>query len=55
MALVRETMPQDNPGGLSDEDYADVLAYMLEANDFPPCDCELTVDSVEDIVIEAEP
>ena len=31
-ALVRSTMPLDNPGGLKDGDYLDVVAYLLQAN-----------------------
>lgn len=31
-ALVRSTMPLDNPGGLNDGDYLDVVAYLLQAN-----------------------
>ena len=54
MALVQETMPQDNPGGLSEQDYADVIAYVLQVNEFPAGDDELTVESVEDIVIEGQ-
>ncbi len=31
-ALVRQTMPVDNPGGLKDQQYLDVTAYILKAN-----------------------
>jgi mono/diheme cytochrome c family protein len=31
-ALVRGTMPLDNPGGLKDGEYLDVVAYLLQAN-----------------------
>lgn len=31
-ALVRGTMPLDNPGGLKDGEYLDVVAYLLRAN-----------------------
>ncbi|HEY5062018.1 MAG TPA: cytochrome c [Gemmatimonadaceae bacterium] len=31
-ALVRATMPLDNPGGLKDQQYLDVIAYLLQAN-----------------------
>src|SRR4051794_26816803 len=31
-ALVRGTMPLDNPGGLKDGEYLDVIAYLLQAN-----------------------
>lgn len=31
-ALVRGTMPLDNPGGLKEQEYVDVVAYLLQAN-----------------------
>ena len=31
-ALVRGTMPLDNPAGLKDGEYLDVIAYLLQAN-----------------------
>jgi quinoprotein glucose dehydrogenase len=31
---TRRTMPTDNPGGLSDRQYADIVAYVLSANRF---------------------
>ena len=31
-ALVRGTMPLDNPGGLKDGEYLDIIAYLLQAN-----------------------
>jgi mono/diheme cytochrome c family protein len=31
-ALVRGTMPLDNPGGLKEQEYVDVVAYLLKAN-----------------------
>lgn len=31
-ALVRSTMPLDNPGGLKDGEYLDVVSYLLQAN-----------------------
>ena len=30
--IVRGTMPLDNPGGLTDEEYIDVVAYMMDLN-----------------------
>lgn len=52
MALVQQTMPQDNPGGLSEEAYADVLAYLLKVNDYPSGEADLAAESLEAIVIE---
>lgn len=33
--LVRTTMPDSNPGGLTREEYAGALAYILKANGLP--------------------
>lgn len=33
--LVRLTMPFDDPGGLTDRQYADVVAYILRLNGYP--------------------
>lgn len=35
------TMPEDNPGSLKQEEYADILAYFLSLNAFPAGDAEL--------------
>jgi mono/diheme cytochrome c family protein len=35
-ALVRATMPLDKPGSLTDQQYLDVVAYMLKANHHVP-------------------
>jgi mono/diheme cytochrome c family protein len=53
MILMVDTMPEEDPGGLSEQDYTDVLAYLLRKNDYPPGD-ELTADALEEIVIEFE-
>jgi cytochrome c5 len=34
-SLVRATMPVDNPGGLKEQEYVDVVAYLLKANHSP--------------------
>jgi mono/diheme cytochrome c family protein len=31
-SLIRSTMPVDNPGGMKDGEYLDVVAYLLQAN-----------------------
>jgi mono/diheme cytochrome c family protein len=38
---IREGMPPDNPGMLSRQEIADILAQVLNANGFPPGDKEL--------------
>lgn len=42
---VRSTMPDDNPGGLSEQVYLDVIAYILGMNGHPTGPGELTADS----------
>ena len=37
-------MPQDGPGRLSDNEYTDVVAYMLDASAYPAGDAELPAD-----------
>jgi len=42
---IRMTMPQDAPGSLTADQYADVLAYILNKNKFPAGQKELKADS----------
>jgi S-disulfanyl-L-cysteine oxidoreductase SoxD len=44
-ALVRGTMPLDNPGGLKEQEYIDVVAYLLQANKAPPGPDSLRADT----------
>jgi mono/diheme cytochrome c family protein len=41
---IRETMPQDKPNTLSPEETADLVAYVLRANQLPPGDTALPTD-----------
>lgn len=50
MLLMMDTMPAGNPGGLTEEQYTDVIAYLLQQNGYPPGD-ELTSDMLEDVII----
>jgi mono/diheme cytochrome c family protein len=43
-AYVKATMPPDNPGGLNDTTYADILAFILQGNGYPPGIQELPSD-----------
>jgi len=36
-----ETMPEDDPGALTDQQYIDILAYILSLNDYPAGEVEL--------------
>ena len=42
---TRLTMPEDNPASFTDEEYADVIAYMLSVSGMPAGDEELLPDS----------
>lgn len=42
---IRREMPQDNPASLSDDDYVNVTAYMLQLNAMPSGDRPLTADT----------
>ena len=52
--VVSTTMPEDNPGALKAEQYADVLAYVLQLNEFPSGTEELpaSADALNGIKIE---
>ena len=41
---IRETMPQDKPNTLSPQQTADIIAYILSANQLPPGDEALPTD-----------
>ena len=53
---IRKTMPQTNPGRLTRQQDADVLAYMLSRNKFPPGKTELYRQSemLKEIRFESE-
>ena len=53
---TRATMPQNNPGSLTDEEYLDIIAYMLSVSRMPAGDEELRPDPqhLARIVIEQE-
>lgn len=52
---MRKTMPSDDPGNLSTREYADLVAYLLSANDFPPGSQELDRDVTALNEIRIEP
>jgi mono/diheme cytochrome c family protein len=35
------TMPEDNPGSLKQQEYADIIAYFLSLNEYPAGEAEL--------------
>lgn len=44
---IRDRMPKNDPGSLSAEEYADVLAYVLKMNRLPAGKSELQPDSAQ--------
>ena len=46
-------MPESNPGSLPDEEYVDILAYILSLSRYPAGDSELDVadDALNQIMI----
>jgi len=44
--FLRERMPKNDPGSLSEQDYVDVMSYLLRLNGMPAGVDELPVDSV---------
>jgi mono/diheme cytochrome c family protein len=52
---IRKTMPSDDPGNLSTRQYADLVAYLFDANAFPAGDKELDRDAAALDQIQIEP
>jgi len=52
---VRKTMPRDDPGKISANENADILAYLLQFNQFPSGKKDLPAepDAMTDILFEA--
>jgi mono/diheme cytochrome c family protein len=44
VAFMKAKMPPDRPGSLTDRSYADLTAFLLDANDYPKGDKELPPD-----------
>jgi mono/diheme cytochrome c family protein len=44
VAFMKAKMPPDRPGSLTDQSYADLAAFLLDANDYPKSDKELPPD-----------
>lgn len=52
---IRSSMPQDNPGSLTNEQYTDLVAYLFRLNGLPTRDRDMpaVVDSLKAIKVEA--
>jgi mono/diheme cytochrome c family protein len=44
LAFLQEKMPKNDPGSLTDKEYADVIAYLLKLNKMPTGRAELLPD-----------
>jgi len=42
--VISDSMPEDDPGSLKKEEYADVIAYLLKLNKFPDGATDLPID-----------
>jgi mono/diheme cytochrome c family protein len=42
--VISDSMPEDNPGSMKPEEYADVIAYLLKLNKFPAGSDKLPTD-----------
>jgi mono/diheme cytochrome c family protein len=53
--LIRKSMPSDDPGGMTAQQYSDLVAFILSTNAFPAGKTELGTDSASmaDIKIES--
>ena len=56
LVAIRTTMPQGAPASLSPRAYTDIVAYLLQANEFPTGDMELPteIEALEAILIKEE-
>lgn len=54
---IRTTMPEDGPGSLRNQEYADVVAYILDLNGVPAGSVELAgeTDTLRGIRVTAPP
>ena len=42
--VISDSMPEDNPGSMKPQEYADVIAYLLRLNKFPTGSTEVPTD-----------
>jgi mono/diheme cytochrome c family protein len=52
--VIKTTMPQSAPGSLTDAEYTDIVAYILDQNAFPPGSEELTPAALDGIRVQAK-
>ncbi len=49
---IYSTMPEDNPGGLKNEQYVDVISYMFKLNGMPMGETDLSADDLADVDVD---
>lgn len=52
---IRDTMPPGNANSLGDKTYMDILAFILQSNEFPAGDRELVPETAKAIVFVQKP
>lgn len=50
--VMSASMPENNPGFLSEKENADILAYILSLSRYAPGDTELDPESLDDLLVE---
>lgn len=52
--MIRQTMPQDRPGSLSQQQYTDIVTYLLDLNGMPAGDSPLAPEeeALKNVLIE---
>lgn len=50
--VMASSMPENNPGGLMDDEYLDIMAYIFSRSRYPDADAELTRDRLASITVE---
>src|SRR5206468_11201958 len=51
LSKIQRTMPQDAPGSLRDDEYADLLAFILAKNTFPAGTSDLAPAGLDAVLI----
>ncbi|MGC4083249.1 MAG: c-type cytochrome [Vicinamibacterales bacterium] len=50
-AVIRQRMPENRPGSLDESTYLDILAYILQRNEYPAGATALTADAAKSILV----
>src|SRR5260221_4852024 len=49
--LMKRIMPRNKPGSLTDQQYIDIIAYVLQFNHFPEGTQELTAGDLPEVLV----